>query len=293
MLSWGWRFFFVLGCGQVGEEVADPGPAGLPDSVCQPSCEQRECGPNGCGGLCGICPAGASCTAEGQCVADCERSCADLGLECGTHCEEDCGTCTGPEEECEHGACVCRPACSAQTCEQPDGCGGVCGACPSESPSTDSPLRLAMLHKEINADGVVERAIVGVTYVPASDDAPAPVLADLRLLVEGPATLRRVGVGKAVMEADKELLRSVTTGRSWVERPDGQVQVLIYSPRRAHPIGAGLMLVYDFKLGEPGVVPTAPARFSLVPRENTFAPVNADATLWGTAVDTPLVLWAR
>ncbi|GAB4212579.1 MAG: hypothetical protein OHK0013_35510 [Sandaracinaceae bacterium] len=36
---------------------------------CTPSCGGRQCGPDGCGGVCGTCAAGTSCNTSYQCVA--------------------------------------------------------------------------------------------------------------------------------------------------------------------------------------------------------------------------------
>ncbi len=55
---------------------------------CKVDCDQRECGGDGCGGL--------------------------------------CGGCSGAQETCEDGTCVCQPACEGKVCGD-DGCGGLCG----------------------------------------------------------------------------------------------------------------------------------------------------------------------
>jgi hypothetical protein len=65
---------------------------------CSSTCEDKECGPDGCGGECGVCAANAVCTIEAkcQCIPDCkEKECGDDG--CGGSCGE-CGaeqTCNG------------------------------------------------------------------------------------------------------------------------------------------------------------------------------------------------------
>ncbi len=65
---------------------------------CTPDCAGKECGPNGCGGSCGICSNSSKkfCSAAGQCTA------------------------------------ACTPDCSGKTCGD-DGCGGTCGACAAGS----------------------------------------------------------------------------------------------------------------------------------------------------------------
>ncbi len=120
-----------------GKECGDDGcggscgscPAGLScvAGVCQcvPSCAGKACGPDGCGGTCGKCHFGQECV-QGHC--ECVPSCEDMA--CGVDgCGNSCGTC--PEGlVCHEGACVCVPDCGEKECG-PDGCGGSCGECPS------------------------------------------------------------------------------------------------------------------------------------------------------------------
>ena len=67
-----------------------------PAGQCVPSCGSRQCGPDGCGGSCGLCSNYAGrpyCHRDGMCEAT-----------------------------------LCEPECEGKTCG-PDGCGGVCGTC--------------------------------------------------------------------------------------------------------------------------------------------------------------------
>ena len=114
---------------------------------CEPACDGKECGDNGCGGSCGECGENEKCDGNGQCVCanvGCEGTCcvpgeicfeqacclADCtGRECGTDgCGGTCGECNGVQEECVNGTCACQPACDGMECD-PDGCGEVCGVC--------------------------------------------------------------------------------------------------------------------------------------------------------------------
>jgi hypothetical protein len=61
---------------------------------CVPNCAGRTCGPDGCTGTCGTCPAGQTCDTSGR--------------------------------------CTCVPNCAGRVCGD-NGCGGFCGACPSGS----------------------------------------------------------------------------------------------------------------------------------------------------------------
>ena len=95
------------------------------DQCCAPDCDGKQCGPNGCGGVCGSCAPGTLCE-EDQCVA-CEPQCD--GLACGDdQCGGTCGECD-PFDTCEAGQCiVCEPNCDGLVCGS-DGCGGTCGEC--------------------------------------------------------------------------------------------------------------------------------------------------------------------
>jgi len=91
--------------------------------TCVPNCSGRFCGPDGCGGSCGICYTG-TCQ-NGQCISTCTPDCT--GRFCGPDpiCGYSCGTCfTGT---CSNGQC-CNPNCVGKFCG-PDGCGGSCGTC--------------------------------------------------------------------------------------------------------------------------------------------------------------------
>jgi hypothetical protein len=77
------------------------------DVVCVPDCAGRECGDDGCGGVCGECLNMCDPGCEGQ------DSYPDPAL-----CDQTTGIC----------AQVCCPDCCGKTCGE-DGCGGSCGAC--------------------------------------------------------------------------------------------------------------------------------------------------------------------
>lgn len=57
--------------GSVDAGSADAGSAdaGTTEAGCQPQCQGRVCGPNGCGGICGQCLGGGVCTPAGTCQA--------------------------------------------------------------------------------------------------------------------------------------------------------------------------------------------------------------------------------
>ncbi len=93
--------------------------------VCLPKCDGKQCGPDGCGtgGTCGDCLAGYGCQG-GQCI--CIPQCD--GKSCGSDsCGGSCGECL-PGYACQSGQCVCVPQCTGKVCGN-DGCGGTCGDC--------------------------------------------------------------------------------------------------------------------------------------------------------------------
>lgn len=96
------------------------------ECVCAPKCLAKDCGDDGCGGLCGICSMGSECLPTGKC--SCVPACQDKA--CGDDgCGGQCGLCA-PPWECLDGTCVCVPDCTGKSCGD-DGCGGSCGACPA------------------------------------------------------------------------------------------------------------------------------------------------------------------
>ncbi len=106
---------------------------------CEPSCidaagQWRECGPDGCGSVCGYCDDDAQCE-NGRCIDVCIPRCGDR--RCGSDgCGGVCGLCP-PYEQCMDGRCepVCVPRCDGRECGS-DGCGGSCGYCPPDQTCT-------------------------------------------------------------------------------------------------------------------------------------------------------------
>lgn len=119
-----------------------------PQCVCVPACQDKVCGPDGCGGQCGPgCNACESCLGDGACSLPCDgEGCCDgdvcvngeSNTACGTD-GETCITCSGTGVTCggggQTGVCGCTPATACPgdlNCGTiDDGCGGMvsCGAC--------------------------------------------------------------------------------------------------------------------------------------------------------------------
>ncbi len=133
-------------------------------TACQPDCEGKPCGDDGCGGSCGVCPEGLECVPGADGAPLCAVPKSPLGTPCtqGSTCAS--GTCAaltpGGELVCAQpcdllcpagmrcdptlagqagvpggAAGLCAPAACQRSCQDracgDDGCGGSCGACPS------------------------------------------------------------------------------------------------------------------------------------------------------------------
>jgi hypothetical protein len=111
------------------------------DGACKPNCTfqdgaAKECGPDGCGSICGYCDYEHICV-EGACEEYCAPQCTLPGGEmkqcgpdgcygeCPPGCDEDykCGEDGLCYPDCDH-----DEKCMDKECG-PDGCGGTCGAC--------------------------------------------------------------------------------------------------------------------------------------------------------------------
>ncbi|MCK5805899.1 MAG: putative metal-binding motif-containing protein, partial [Lentisphaeria bacterium] len=110
--------------------------------ICAEQCQGKECGPDGCGGSCGLCPSGEFCNRQGQCESGCVDACTAGSRSCIGNAVVTCGDengdgCTewsepqacAPGQVCTNGSCdSCTPNCAGLECGA-DGCGGSCGVC--------------------------------------------------------------------------------------------------------------------------------------------------------------------
>lgn len=98
------------------------------DCGCVPDCMGKKCGPDGCGGQCGVCPAGIACNLAGTCA--CAPLCA--GRICGDDgCGAFCGLCPGGTLCKGEGSTCCPVSCNDQPCSP--FCAGPCGFCAAPS----------------------------------------------------------------------------------------------------------------------------------------------------------------
>jgi len=116
----------------------------FPQCGCEPQCDGKECGDDGCYGSCGDCPPGFGCNADFQCeegFCDWEGEIPDCYGNCGPEIWVGDGICDdggdfgGIDFNCEEfawdgGDCEpCVATCEGKACGD-DGCGGSCGGCP-------------------------------------------------------------------------------------------------------------------------------------------------------------------
>lgn len=103
--------------------------------ACTPDCTGKECGSDGCGGTCGVCPDGIGCEDNACKNID---PCLNLNCDDGDACTNDQCVVDGTNNKasCQNTfddlLCpeICTPQCNGRECG-PDGCGGVCGICVS------------------------------------------------------------------------------------------------------------------------------------------------------------------
>ena len=139
---------------------------------------------------------------------------------------------------------------------------------------------------------VIQSLTLAVDFTPTGS-MPAPALADLRLAVEGGVRLERIGITPDLLDAGKTLLRHPYTGKRYqLDRNGVHRFVLISSTgKRETKIPTGRWLLLRFAFDEPQAGSTAPAVFSLVQREDVFAPAAADLALQSEGYSGRVVVW--
>lgn len=202
------------------------------------------------------------------------------------------GDATGPGDvvtaDAADGAASCVPSCPHVACGADDGCGGLCPACPTEQSCEECPLRLHIVERD---DPFLS---VAVDFAPL-EGAALPTLADLRLRVEGDATLLGIEVGEAVLAADKAPFPDPRTGEPFQVDGLGDgvqlVRVVLGSIASTSTVGAGHWLTWRFRLGGAFTPLDAPVVMGLLTDEAVLAPPAAEQQLWGTGIEGALAVW--
>lgn len=125
------------------KELVGIGSVCVPSPACVPSCLDRECGPDGCGGSCGSCDSPEICSLKGTCTVPSDGCTPRLGVSTCGGCDCEPHVCAAFPHCCalewdaacvaacaDQGGCSthCVAQCDGKNCG-PDGCGGFCGYC--------------------------------------------------------------------------------------------------------------------------------------------------------------------
>jgi hypothetical protein len=110
-----------------------PGRCSSGSCMCEPQCQGKRCGDNGCDGNCGTCSGGTKCSPDFECVectasSDCtSTNPCSRGTCSGGNCRFDelSGTRCEGTGTCRSGSC-CQPDCRRKCGGDDDGCGGTC-----------------------------------------------------------------------------------------------------------------------------------------------------------------------
>ena len=224
-------------------------------------------------------PGGSEAGAE-----QCTPTCQELGDECGERCGVRCGEC-GEGTICDAGRCLCVPQCAGKACGADNGCGGTCTPCPRVINCENCAMELRVISQERISDRASTARVLLSVILP--NTAPLPKVADLRFKLEGPGIIGRVGLGSAPRSAGKSLVPDPVTGMPY--RVDGNTYALmLLSTQNMDPIPSGEWLVFDLQISDTS---SRPVTFSLIKREQTFAPPSADLMLWGEEYTDQIVLW--
>jgi hypothetical protein len=128
---------------------------------CTPDCAGKECGDDGCGGTCAECDTGAQCV-EGMCILpvnSCDGLCGGAADDCFCDdlCFENDDCCDDVCEFCDDlVGCGCEPTCDDKECGD-DGCDGSCGDCPPGRQCSAGECILGVV--EETADAVSEDTV--------------------------------------------------------------------------------------------------------------------------------------
>jgi hypothetical protein len=132
-------------CAAAGVEVcAEDGQATECSAILgEPDCTGKECGDDGCGGVCGQCP--------------------------------------GSNYACVAAVCVCQPDCGLKNCGD-DGCGGSCGSCPAIEACNDGVCNGCSDGNSVPMDGcsggLISKFLVNTEVASSQQNADVAALSD-------------------------------------------------------------------------------------------------------------------
>ncbi len=307
-----------VSCGECEGEFETCNASG--QCECQPrACDGTRCD-DGCGGTC-TCADGKVCDGSGACVDDCDDTCGGQGWECGPLCGTECGPCDADEECIDH-ICKCQPTCDGTRCD--DGCGGTCtcdegttcngsgdcvvecndtcedmgwvcgdvcgedcGTCTGDESCMEgfcfpSSLKLSLVNSKTN--GSKTMVTLAIEYNPR-DGEPRPRMADFRITTNKVIEMDIADPISGVAMTGKQFYKDPISQEDWQIRPDGSVQFLVYSLTSLATFGTGNVFIVTLACEIEDSV-----SFSLVRRNQTFAPFEADYAIQESAYDLPVVV---
>lgn len=170
---------------QTTDPTNDPTNPTDPNQPCKPNCGGKECGDDGCGGICGDpntvdgCPAYHTCNKATN-VCMCKPSCDNV--TCGG--DDGCGgkcNCSGNYEcNTETNLCECIPHCEDDWECGDDGCGSPCpgkgcgedGSCVESTHKckTCTTVELSKIAESVNNNGTIYFKTTSNAYTPNTGD---------------------------------------------------------------------------------------------------------------------------
>lgn len=218
--------------------------------VCQPSCDVKTCGDNGCGGVC-ECPNGNYCDGKMVCRApeECLDTCKGVDWECGTVCGEDCGVCE-ENRQCVEGHCERVTSCM------------------------DCPLRLEFNGVRFKDNNIYIN--INLIYQQLNDGASARMF-ELHIATDPPLELKDVIEGEALEESQKKLVSNTETGNVWYETKIGIYRLTALSLNNTDEIKSGVIARLEFAV--PESLTNTKVTFWLERRLQILAPEEADVLL--------------
>lgn len=134
-------------------------------AACTPKCDDKECGDNGCSGICGTCEAGKECDANQKCVAKAAPAPTTTTTECedDSECTKDGEVCKPASKRGAKGTCVPDPCLSMPFSDGDDyGC-RVAAAVDLRMPRTIAGVRAVLLRDSPKAFEAYKKSVETLT----------------------------------------------------------------------------------------------------------------------------------
>jgi hypothetical protein len=139
-------------------------------------------------------------------------------------------------------------------------------------------LRLRLVGRRL-VEGRLREVQLALDYQPQEGEA-RPRMGSFVIRASKPVWLKHAVPGPALVGANKTLAEFPPWGDRWRRLANGAFELLAYRSSSAEPIQTGEVARLTFALEEWG-----PVRFSILRREQTFAPQEADAPLQASRYD--------